>query len=92
MNGQGNSFNEQNILQTALNDTKLMAASINGYILEAADDNLRRDYMTALGDVYNQQKQIFDIMSQKGYYAVSKAQPQEIMQAKEEYIKNRKES
>ncbi len=88
MNGQANPFDEKNVLQMALNDSKLMAASINSYILEAADDQLRRDYMTVLGDVYNQQKQIFDIMSQKGYYSTPQAKPEEINAAKQQYMQN----
>lgn len=86
MNGQADQFAEQNVLQMALNDTKLMAASVNSYILEASDEQLRRDYMTVLGDVYSQQKQIFDIMQQKGYYQTKEATPQEINEAKQQFI------
>lgn len=86
MNGQVDQFSEQNVLQMALNDTKLMAASVNSYILEASDDQLRRDYMTVLGDIYSQQKQIFDIMEQKGYYQTKEATPQEISEAKQQFI------
>lgn len=85
MNGQGAQMSEKNVLQMALNDSKLMASTINSYILEAADDQLRRDYMTVLGDVYSQQKQIFDMMEQKGYYPVKQATPSEINQARQEY-------
>lgn len=88
MNGQADQFSEQNVLQMALNDTKLMASSINSYILEAADDQLRRDYMTVLGDVYSQQKQIFDIMEQKGYYQTKQATPQEIDEAKQQFVQS----
>ena len=88
MNGQADQFSEENVLQMALNDTKLMAASINSYILEASDDQLRRDYMTVLGDVYSQQKQIFDMMEQKGYYQTKQATPQEINEAKQQFMQN----
>lgn len=86
MNGKADSFSEQNILQIALDETKLMASSLNSYILEAADDQLRRDYMTVLGDVYCQQKQIFDIMEQKGYYQLQDASPAAISQAKNKFM------
>lgn len=85
MSGQGVQFSDQDILQLALSETKLMAASLNTYILEAADEQLRRDYMTVLGDVYNQQKQIFDVMQQKGYYNVQNASPQSISQVKNKF-------
>lgn len=90
MNGQANQFSEQNVLQMALNDTKLMAASLNSYILEAEDEQLRNDYMTALGDVYSQQKQIFDVMEQKGYYQVKQATPQAVNQAKQQFVNSSK--
>ena len=86
MNGQAAQFSEQNVLQMALNDSKLMAGSLNNYILESSDDQLRRDYMTVLGDVYSQQKQIFDIMEQKGYYQTQAATPQAINQAKQKFM------
>lgn len=86
MNGQAEQFSEQNILQMALNDSKLMAVAVNNYILEAADEQLRRDYMTVLGDIYSQQKQIFDIMEQKGYCQIKQSSPQDIAEAKQEYI------
>lgn len=86
MNGQAQQFSEQNVLQIALNDTKLMAASLNNYILESSDDQLRRDYMTVLGDVYSEQKQIFDIMEQKGYYQTQQATPQAVNQAKQKFM------
>lgn len=88
MNGQADQFSEQNVLQMALNDTKLMASSLNSYILEASDDQLRRDYMTVLGDVYSQQKQIFDMMEQKGYYQTKQATPQEINEAKQQFAQS----
>lgn len=86
MNGQADQFSEQNILQMALNETKLMASELNTCILEASDDQLRRDYMTVLGDVYCQQKQIFDIMEQKGYYQTQQATPQAVNQAKTKFM------
>ncbi|QJW48853.1 spore coat protein [bacterium BFN5] len=85
MSGQGVQFSDQDVLQLALNETKMMASSLNTYILEASDDQLRRDYMTVLGDVYSQQKQIFDVMQQKGYYNVQSASPQSISQVKNKF-------
>lgn len=85
MTGQGVQFSDQDVLQLALNETKMMASSLNTYILEASDDQLRRDYMTVLGDVYSQQKQLFDMMQQKGYYNVQNATPQAINQVKNKF-------
>ena len=90
MNGQAAQFSEQNMLQMALNDSKLMAGSLNNYILESSDEQLRRDYMTVLGDVYGQQKQIFDIMEQKGYYQTQAASPQAINKVKQSFTSSSK--
>lgn len=85
MSGQGAHVTEENLLNLALNETKLMAASINTYILEASNDALRRDYMTVLGDIYSQQKQLFDCMEQKGYYQLTDATAEEIRQTRAKF-------
>lgn len=81
INGQGMQYTDRDILQVCLNETKHTAESLNTYILEACSDQLRRDYMTVLGDLYSQQKQMFDVMQQKGYYDVKNANAQDISQA-----------
>lgn len=81
MNGQGSQFADQDILQLVLNESKHTAEAINTYILEATNEQLRKDYMTVLGDVYMQQKQIFDVMQQKGFYNVENATAQQITKA-----------
>lgn len=83
--GQGVQFTDRDALQLALNSCKLMAQSLNTYILEAVNEQLRRDYMTVLGDIYSQQKEIFDLMQQKGYYNVKNADPQAISQAQNKF-------
>jgi len=81
INGQGMQYTDRDILQVCLNETKHTAESLNTYILEACSDQLLRDYMTVLGDLYSQQKQLFDVMQQKGYYDVKNANAQDISQA-----------
>ena len=85
MNGQGNQFTDRDILQLALNESKHSADAINIYILEAVSEQLRKDYMTVLGDVYMQQKQIFDVMQQKGYYNVEPATAQQLTKAQNKF-------
>lgn len=85
MNGQGDQFTDQDILQLALNESKHTAEAINSYILEAANEQLRKDYMNVLGNVYNQQKQIFDVMQQKGFYTVENATAQQITKAQNKF-------
>jgi spore coat protein CotF len=85
LGGQGVQFSDQDILQLALNSSKHHASALNTYILEANTEHLRRDYMTIIGDVYNQQKQISDLMQQKGYYNVQNATSQDINQARSKF-------
>ncbi len=85
LNGQGSQFADRDILQLALNESKHLAESINSYILEAANEQLRKDYMNVLGDVYSQQKQIFDVMQQKGFYNVENATAQQLNKAQSKF-------
>ncbi|MDD4601220.1 hypothetical protein SDC9_03996 [bioreactor metagenome] len=84
-NGKGLQFTDRDALQIALNECKHIAQSLNTYILEATNDQLRRDYMTVLGDIYSQQKEISDMMQQKGYYNVKTADPRAIAQAQNKF-------
>jgi spore coat protein CotF len=83
--GRGLLFTDNDALQIALNESKHMAQSVNTFILEATNDQLRRDYMTVLGDIYSQQKEIVDLMQQKGYYSIKTADPQAIAQAQNKF-------
>ena len=76
------------IMQNLLNQAKYMASSLNQYILEASGEELRRDYMTVLGEVYAQQKQIYEQMQQKGYYNPKQAQQQDVAQVQNKYGQN----
>lgn len=83
--GQGTQFSEKDILQVVLNESKFCAESLNFAILESSNEQLRRDYMTILGDVYSQQKQVFDLMQQKGFYNVQNATSQQISQVQSKF-------
>ncbi|CQR71072.1 Coat F domain protein [Sporomusa ovata DSM 2662] len=85
MSGQGVSLSERELLQIALNEAKYTAAAVNTFALESSSDTLRRDYLTILGDVHNQEKQIYDLMQQKGYYNVKNANPQDIAQVQSKF-------
>jgi spore coat protein CotF len=85
MSGQGMQLADRDIMQVCLNESKHLASSLNIYIQEAANEQLRRDYMTVLGEIYSQEKQLFDYMQQKGYYNVKNATPQEVSQAQSKF-------
>jgi spore coat protein CotF len=83
--GQGMQFSDSDLMNLALNETKNTAHALNIYISEANSNQLRQDYMTVLGDVYSEQKQLFDMMQQKGYYKVQNADQQDISQAQSKF-------
>jgi spore coat protein F len=72
---------DQDIAQCLLKDQKFACTMINSSILEAQNENLRRDWNTCLQNSYRVQKQVFDAMSQKGWYQPAKADMQQISQA-----------
>lgn len=85
MSGQGATISDRDMLQLALNESKHAAAAVNTFALECSSESLRRDYLTVLGDIHSQEKQLFDIMQQKGYYNVQNASSQDISQAKSKF-------
>jgi len=76
-----NKINDQILAEVMLNQHKFAASMLTNAILEASDDRLRRDYQSMLNATLGHQKQIFDFMSQKGWYQPPTASPQEINQA-----------
>jgi len=84
-NQQQEQLQDRDIMQNILIDTKYMASAITQYILEATNEDLRRDYMTVLGEVFAQQKQVYDVMQQKGYYNPKPAQQQDITQVQSKF-------
>ncbi len=85
MSGQGASLSDRDLLQLALNETKHTATAVNTFALESSSETLRRDYLTVLGDVHSQEKQIYDLMQQKGYYNAQNANPQDIAQVRSKF-------
>lgn len=83
--GQQSQLSERDILQVALNESKYLAASLNTYILEASTAQLRRDYISVLGDVYSQQEQLFSLMQQKGYYNIENANSQQVSKVQSKF-------
>jgi spore coat protein F len=75
---------DKEIMQTLLNEHKLCATSLTNQILESSNQTLRNDTAGILNRTFQHQKQIFDIMTQKGWYTVEQASQQDISKAKSE--------
>ncbi len=82
-----NKFTDKEITQTILNEHKLCASSLTNLILESSNQNLRNDAAGILNRTFQHQKNIFDLMSQKGWYTTQQASTQDITTAKQEVSK-----
>lgn len=69
---------DKEIASVLLGEHKLMASSLTTLILEANNDQLRSTAMRSLERVFQHQKQIYDAMSQRGWYQVQSASQQDI--------------
>ena len=80
-------FSDKEITQTLLNEHKLCASSLTNFVLESSNQNLRNDIAGLLNKTFQHQKNIFDLMTQKGWYTTQTASQQEIDTAKQEVSK-----
>lgn len=75
---------DKEIVTVLLDEHKLGAASMTNLVLESTNQFLRNDATSILTRTFQHQKQIFDIMSQKGWYQVQNASQQDISRAQQE--------
>lgn len=75
---------DKEITNVLLEEHKLSASSLTNLILESSNQFLRNDVTGILTNTFQHQKQIFDLMAQKGWYQVQNANQQEISRAQQE--------
>ena len=75
---------DKEITNVILNEHKLAASSLTNLILESANQYLRDDVTSILTKTFKHQKQIFDLMTQKGWYQTQAANQQDISKAQQE--------
>ncbi|MGE5614199.1 MAG: spore coat protein [Bacillota bacterium] len=80
-------LSDKEIAQTLLNEHKLFATSLTNLVLESTNPALRNDAAGLLSRTFQHQKNIFELMMQKGWYSVQQANQQEISMAKQEVSK-----
>ncbi len=78
------SIGDKEIMQTLLNEHKLCASSLTNLVLESSNQMLRNDASGILSRTFQHQKNIFDLMTQKGWYSVQEANQQDINTAIQE--------
>ena len=79
-----NNLGDKEITTVLLNEHKLCASSLTNLVLESSNQNLRNDATNLLTRTFQHQKQIFDLMTQKGWYTTQSASQQELNAAKQE--------
>lgn len=81
---QNFNIGDKEITNVVLENHKLSATSLTNLILESSNNQLRSDCINVLKRTLDHQKQIFDLMSQKGWYQVSAVNPQELSKAQQQ--------
>lgn len=81
------SFSDKEITQTLLNEHKLCVSSLTNLVLESSNQSLRNDATSLLNRTFQHQKNIFDLMTQKGWYTTQAASQQDVNNAKQEVSK-----
>lgn len=74
---------DKELTNVILNEHKLCASSLTNLILESSNQSLRNDATSILNRTFQHQKQIFDMMTQKGWYSVQTANQTEIDNARQ---------
>ena len=78
------SLTDKDLLNVILDEHKLCASSLTNLVLESSDTNLRNDVTNILNGTFKHQKQVFDYMSQKGWYQTQNATPQDISRVQQQ--------
>lgn len=78
---------DKEIMQTLLNEHKLCASSLTNLVLESSNQTLRNDTAGILNRTFQHQKNIYDLMTQKGWYTVQEANQQDVNTARQEVSK-----
>ncbi|MCX8129925.1 MAG: spore coat protein [Clostridia bacterium] len=77
-------LSDKDILNVLLDQHKHSASSMTNMILESNNQFLRNDATNILTKVFQHQKQIYDLMTQKGWYQVQNASQQDVSRAQQD--------
>ena len=78
-----NNLSDQVLMNVLLDSHKFAISSFSNLIIECNNEFLRKDVLSILTKVFQHQKQIYDLMSQKGWYQVQNATQQDITNVKQ---------
>ena len=75
---------DKDLINVVLSEHKVQAGLLTHLVEESANQNLRDDASNILNKTFCQQKEIFDLMMQKGWYKLENASSQDMMKAQQE--------
>lgn len=73
-------LSDKDILSDALASQKFLLSSYNLAVTEAANPQLRQDFLAIWQEEQNLHRQIFDAMSARGWYQLNQASAQDVAQ------------
>lgn len=68
-----------------LYEHKLAASMLTSSVLESADQQVRQHFTGLLNQTFDHQKQLFDVMNQKGWYKVAPAPQDELSRIQQSF-------
>jgi len=80
-----NTLTEEEILTDLLTIEKHCTSTINTFITESTCANLRQNLKDILTEEHSIHENLYNVMSQKGWYPTADAQAQEVQKAKDKY-------
>ncbi|MCD5406284.1 MAG: spore coat protein [Desulfotomaculum sp.] len=69
---------DKDLAGAVLSNLKLTCSCINETILKTNNEQLRQSYLHVLNETYNEHKQVFDLMHQRGWHKSIPAPQQEV--------------
>lgn len=81
----GNNFDDKQILTDALSTQKMITSNYNNFVNESATPEVRNDVMNILSEEHQIEYSLFSEMQRRGWYQVTQAEQQKVMQAKNKF-------
>lgn len=78
-------FGDREIMDDLLSSQKNVTGLYNTAANECANNALRNEFMTILGEEHNIQMELFTEMNKRGWYPVEQAEQKKIQQARDQF-------
>ncbi|MTI79426.1 MAG: spore coat protein [Firmicutes bacterium] len=82
---------DKDLASAMLNDLKFTCECLGQKILETSNTQLRQNYINILSESYNEQNQLYSLMSQRGWHQPMMANQQDVSQVTNQIMKMQNE-